>query len=153
MAPIFSPKVYTGIDISTDRINEALEKYPGYDFRICSIFNPEFIKFCQQTEFFFCAAVLHHFSNSECCRLFNTIKTYSPRQAVFIVLEPYRPDNFRQNPFSAIMARLDRGKYVRTKDEWLDLFGKNLKEVVYLKGKRNWPVDGAIYVLKFSKSH
>lgn len=149
LAVLFQPKNYTGVDVSEERIESARLNHPGYAFYDYSVLSRKFEKLCKEADFFFCTAVLHHLSEKECIKLFNIILNFAKKGAVLVAMEPYRPENLWENPFSYIAAKLDEGKFVRTSREWQKLLKPFLVKTIELKGSFLWPVDGAMFRLEF----
>lgn len=114
----FNPKGYLGIDRDRKRINFAKRKYPEYSFK--SIDSPSFPIDSGTVDYILIISVLHHIPDPDIHPYFKEFKRILKTDGKIILIEPYICDkvNFRNR----LMCFIDRGKYIRREEEYLNLF-------------------------------
>lgn len=117
----FDPNSYLGIDCDRKRINFAQRKYPEYDFR--SINGSNLLISDGVIDYILIISVLHHIPDSEIHAYFEEFRRVLKPDGKIILIEPciYDKVNFR----SRLMCFLDRGKYIRREEEYLNLFKRH----------------------------
>ena len=68
-----------------------------------------------------------------------------------LVLEPVLPDRPFLNPIGYLLAKLDRGRFVRPDAAMRSLFGQELSEVQSGGAPWYYPVQGGAYRLRFEE--
>ncbi|MBU0548698.1 MAG: class I SAM-dependent methyltransferase [Candidatus Omnitrophica bacterium] len=146
-AQIFPIECYTGIDLMPDRIAAARRDNAGYNFEVVNINGPRATELIKRANFIFCHGLLHHLNDQECRDLIKSVKQFSRKPSLFIVMEPILPNRWF-NPLGFLIAKLDQGKYVRTTGEYLNLFSVNDLRIKRLRFFFRWPVDMEVYIIK-----
>ena len=73
--------------------------------------------------------VIHHISDKEVEMVMDNIKTLLDCKGVFISLDACYVK--KMNPIAKLLCRLDRGQYVRYKEQYLDIMNKHWSNVWY----------------------
>lgn len=109
----FLPQVdYTGIDIDTDYINKAKEKYHDRGTFICTTVDDYQLPSFHSFDLVIAAGVLHHLSDDEAKTLLQLAKTAIKPEGRFVSMDGcFIP---QQNKISKYLIQKDRGQYVRT---------------------------------------
>ncbi|MTI59349.1 MAG: class I SAM-dependent methyltransferase [Firmicutes bacterium] len=115
---ISKPHSYLGVDIDKKRINYAKYINPEYRFEI---FDGKINTLDNSIDIILIIAVLHHISNEKITTILNEFKRIlKDNTGILIVLEPCLWEENLFNNFC--MKILDRGKYIRKQDEYLQIF-------------------------------
>lgn len=142
---IFNKNGYVGVDISESRILYARKKYPDYRFEQFTDLNHfNKVKFDK----ILCLGVLHHIDNDMISKLLSKFYEMLNSNGIVLAIEP-TITNF--NLRDRLICSLDRGAYVRSQKDYLDLI-PNQFEVEVSKVNpplvaRLWSSDFA-YVMK-----
>lgn len=130
---------YWGIDSDPERLDEARQHTPKARFRLCNALN---LKQAGLPRFrcAFIHGVLHHLNDSQTRELLGQILSLGDDMTL-VVIEPFRPPVWWDNPFGALIARLDEGKFVRTLQEWQDIFEPNIEVMTTRNLWPPWPQD------------
>ncbi|WP_081750147.1 class I SAM-dependent methyltransferase [Paenibacillus massiliensis] len=109
---------YYGVDPDAQRVQFAKRLYPNHTFMV---FDKQRIPMPDQTvDFIFIVAVLHHISNEEISGYLHDFSRVMKPEGIMIVIEPYLcPRHKISNWF---MKRYDDGEFIRSEDEYLQLF-------------------------------
>jgi SAM-dependent methyltransferase len=130
---------YWGIDLDPGRIAIARQQTPEAHFLICDALAIEHagLPHFQRA---FIHGVLHHLNDSQTRKIIGHILSLG-RDMTLVVIEPFRRPRWWNNPLGALIARLDEGRYVRTLEEWRDLFGPNIEVWATRNLWPRWPMD------------
>ena len=129
---------YWGIDPDPDRIAYAQQIAPSGRFLVgdhSTLAGSEM----PRVRHVFIHGVLHHLDDEECRRLLNDVLSLQ-EDLVLAVAEPYCPDNWWSNQPGYLFAQLDEGRFVRTRENWLELFGPKLELSQVRSLWPRWPV-------------
>jgi ubiquinone/menaquinone biosynthesis C-methylase UbiE len=120
---------YYGIDPDAGRIQFAKRLYPAHTFMV---FNGTQIPLPDNTvDLIFVVAVLHHISNQQITGYLHEFRRVLKPEGNVMVIEPFLcPKNKFNNWF---MKRHDNGAFIRTADEYLQLFSTRRYECEVLK--------------------
>lgn len=123
----FLPEVnYTGIDIDSNYIKTAKEKYKDKIFYCTPVedFNLE-----QPNTFdvVIAAGVVHHLNDLQAAALFKLAKKALKPGGKLVTLDGCYVEN--QNPIAKKLLDLDRGQYVRTESEYLKIAEQHFSNV------------------------
>ncbi len=112
---------YFGIDNNPLYIKQAVEKYPHHSFQVADInhFSPDRENYFDRV---IAIGVLHHLNDGECDKLISLAYTALKPGGVFITYDGVFVEN--QNPIARMLLHMDRGKFVRTRNEYVSLIGK-----------------------------
>jgi SAM-dependent methyltransferase len=125
---------YWGIDLDSERVELARRGTPGANFIVHDALElqradlPSFQRA-------FIHGVLHHLGDAECRRLLDHLISLNSNM-VLAVIEPTRPNRWWENPFGALISRMDEGRYVRSLDEWRIIYGPRVEE---FRTRNLWP--------------
>ena len=150
LAKFFAPEEYVGCDLDEERIKTAQLKFPGFEFFVADAtdLNPDFTG---RFPFIFAQNWLHHVDNKCIVRTLERILDGSKkagRPIEMLVIEPLLPCCKFSNPFGYLLAKLDRGRFVRSDKEMRSLLGRYLKDARIITGPWYWPVPSGVYRLK-----
>jgi SAM-dependent methyltransferase len=130
---------YWGIDFDPERIDVAQRQTPAAHFQTCDALAIERAGLPNFKRVFI-HGVLHHLNDAESQKIICHILSLR-RDMTLVVIEPFRPPTWWNNPFGALIARLDEGRYVRTLEQWRDLFEPNLELLTTRNLWPRWPQD------------
>jgi len=144
----FPDHTYTGIDNDPARVELAQQRYPRAEFLLGDATDlPR--EMLSRFRFIFCHAWIHHIPDAACARIFGSIAESATEHEVhMIILEPLL-DRFWGNPFGYALAKLDRGRYVRTAAHMEKILAPYLTAQVLSKPRWKWPLPGGAFTLKF----
>src|SRR3989338_5017700 len=126
---LFNPRLYLGIDIDSERVNFAKKLHPSYAFEVIedgkiNIKNGSF-------EYILICGVLHHLSNKQISQYLEEFVRILKSKGKFIIFEPcFFPKSILGN---WVMKTFDDGKYIRSKEDYLNLFDGKFRLKVYGK--------------------
>lgn len=128
---IFNSSNYLGVDIDKGRIKYAQKLNPKYAFmlvgtKLSEIENSSF-------DIIFISAVLHHIPNSKIECYLTQFKRILKPNGKLIIYEPYFTPKFIIRNW--VMKTFDEGKYIRTENEYLELFEENFNTKVHIRFK------------------
>lgn len=141
----FLPQVrYYGFDSSSKYINKARKKYNNHGKFFCQELS--IVKLPQDITFNIVLAsnVLHHLDDEEAVKLFQLAKTCLKDGGRLITCDGCHADD--EGFISNVILSLDRGKYVRRKEDYLNLASKvfhNIKHDIR-KDLTRIPINGII---------
>lgn len=116
---LFKGSDYTGIDINRRYIAIASRNYPSLNFIADDATR---IKWGGGFDIILINSFLHHLDNGPALEILKKSSAALRPAGRIIVQEPLLPRS--EERFGRLMARLDRGKYFRTREEWDKLFGR-----------------------------
>lgn len=124
----FLPDIeYFGYDLSLKYIKSAKKKYGHKAHFICAEVSKLNIKNPGTYDYVIASGVLHHLNDEECKLLFDTALIALKPNGKLITLDGCFIPN--QNKISKLFLKLDRGNFVRTEKEYLELSKKSFKNV------------------------
>ena len=116
----FFPKVkYYGLDLSSNYINEAKKKYGDRGEFFCQELSETSVPAGIKFDIVMATNVLHHLNDSQAIKLFNLAKKCLKPGGRLITCDGCRSSG--EGLISKIVLSLDRGKYVRDKEGYLNL--------------------------------
>jgi SAM-dependent methyltransferase len=145
-APLFEKQRYIGIDYNPDYINRAKQIYgnlPNVNF-FCVDIN-ELPKLNFAADHAYCAAVTHHLTDEEVLGMARSVlKAVGKR---FVIVDLYLPNLFL-NPIGFLLVKMDRGRYGRSKDDWLALIQRTGARVTKTSFDFGFPYHAAAVTLE-----
>lgn len=129
LACIENELCYVGIDNNSRYIAENREKYEkrsNVKFYHTDL-NQYAAKCKKKYDLVLMMGVMHHISDDEVDKAMENIKKLLDAGGEFVSLDPCYTEHM--NPIAWILCRLDRGKYVRTKAEWIELMSRHWKNI------------------------
>jgi len=134
LSQFFKPGLYTGVDIDAARIKAGKDLHPAAKL---------------VHEFMFCHAWLHHIDDKNCREIFHAIRNASASsRKQLMIYEPVLP-GLANNPVGYLLAKLDRGDFVRTPSQLEQLCQPFVRSRRHLAPKWRWPIPGAELSLVF----
>lgn len=107
---------YVGCDLNAGYIKHAKEKFKDRGKYYCCNANnlPD-----KESDFDFilCIAILHHLDDRTSLQLVDTVKNKLKPEGLFLIAEPVWTDN--QSQFEKYLMKKDRGKNIKTENEYL----------------------------------
>jgi len=144
----FPTGTYTGLDNDPARIETARKTYPDAEFLLGdgSELAPSFLS---KFKYVFIFAVIHHLSDREVEGLLEKLAAAATDGSIIaLCAEPLLDHAFR-NPVGWLLAKLDRGRWVRTADHMTRLFGPYLRKSTLAPARLLWPLPGGTFELEF----
>ena len=130
--------VYYGYDLSEDYIKTAKKNYEARNakFEVASISELELSEeLIGKVNYVFAIGVIHHISDEDVKKIFTLAKTALCKNGKFISMDNYFYKN--QNLISKFLIKNDRGKYVRTEEQYTDLAKKYLGNEITITKMNN----------------
>ncbi len=122
-SPLFKPGNYTGIEISPKKVTYCQQKFPDYTFLQMSGTQLEFPD--NSFDLILVLGVFHHIHDTNATKMLAEIKrALKPRGTVLVIEPTLSPTSSRLNWY---MQFIDKGKFIRYNEQYLDLFTKGLK--------------------------
>jgi SAM-dependent methyltransferase len=150
----FEPGEYVGCDIDAGRIESARENYPGHEFLVADATELQ-ADFVARFSFVFCHAWVHHIDDEPVRRILDRIAAggrRAERPIGMLIFEPILPDRPLLNPLGYLLAKLDRGRFVRPDRAMRSLFEPFLLEAQHMRGPWRWPLPFGVYRLTFGET-
>ncbi|MDD2807017.1 MAG: class I SAM-dependent methyltransferase [Patescibacteria group bacterium] len=116
----FPAQNYTGIDLDPQNIKFAKAHYQG-NFLVADATNLPFDD--HSFSKVLVVGVFHHLSNDAAERAIKEIKRVLKLDGKFLVME----DTASSNIFTKFLHRLDQGEFIRSGEQWFNLFSQNWK--------------------------
>ena len=120
---------YTGIDLNPDYIAKARKKYRDKSFFIGDINNPDFIMEDGIFDTVFCIGVQHHLPDTEVDNLLKFAFNMLKKGGRLLTLEPVYCGS--QGRLELFIRKKDRGKFIRTPEDYMLLTNKVFKGSSY----------------------
>jgi SAM-dependent methyltransferase len=117
---------YVGYDLNPRYIEEARRKYPGRGRFFCARVE-EAPEEPGGFDLVLAMAILHHLDDSEAGRLLASAHRHLRPGGALVTLDPVRHP--RQSPIARLLVALDRGRRVRTAQEYRDLAAAHFPSV------------------------
>jgi ubiquinone/menaquinone biosynthesis C-methylase UbiE len=123
---IFKPKNYLGIDLNEDRIKYARKKYVNYKF---DTFKNNKVNITDNSiDLIIVIAVLHHIPSKNITKILSEFQRILKKpQGEVAAIEPCIFPKHKYKNF--YMKTLDRGRYIRNRENYLNLFKTNNFEI------------------------
>lgn len=118
---MFSPEKYIGVDHDEKRIKYANYLYNEYNFNTLN--DPNFHFLDNSIDYVFIMAVLHHISNCDLVLYLKEFNRILKHEGEILIIEPCLLN--RSCLSNSYMQTFDKGKYIRTQDEYINLFHNN----------------------------
>jgi len=119
-AALFMPSSYLGLDCDIRRVVYARKINPEYNFGVLAenkLPIPD-----SSVDYILVVSVLHHISSMDVNSYLNEFRRVLTCTGKILVIEPCL---FKGNCFSNFyMSRFDKGKYLRSEDEYLEMFDR-----------------------------
>lgn len=115
---------YTGIDNNSRYIKKAVERFGHRGKFICADLNDEIVATLGTFDKILLLGVMHHLPDESIEQTMALIPKLLRPQGVLITMDPAFEEN--QHPIARIMAQMDRGKFVRSQDDYVALIQSNL---------------------------
>jgi SAM-dependent methyltransferase len=128
MRPLLADVIYCGIDISSKYIAAARAQHGGEDrFIVRAVTNETSFEDLGTFDLVTANALLHHLNDAEASSLFQAAKTVLNSDGRIVTLDNvFVPE---QSRMARWVIKLDRGRHVRTKDEYVALASRQFRNV------------------------
>lgn len=128
ISSLFAKEYYLGIDIDGERIKYAERIFPNYNFYV---FEEQKLPVTDNTiEYILINSVLHHIDSEAVSPYIKEFFRVLKPNGKIIISEPYLKKGSLRN---YLMRFLDKGKYIRYENEYLDFFNENNYETKVIK--------------------
>lgn len=115
---MFTPENYLGIDANPDRVNYARRLYPDYAFEVLK--GSRLPVSSNSVDYILVIAVLHHISSQDLTVYLQEFRRVLKPDGAILAMEPCFFKSSRIN--NRLMAFFDKGRHIRTEDEYMSLF-------------------------------
>jgi SAM-dependent methyltransferase len=122
---------YTGIDISQKYIDSAIKRYGSRGSFLCENINNMSIEEFSEFDIVIASGVIHHLNDSEAFKLFDLARSTLKGGGRLITLDGCYVEG--QSRIARFMLTKDRGQYVRTGDQYIELASRvftNVNETI-----------------------
>lgn len=140
---------YIGVDHNPDYIDKARARYGNRaEFHLLDV-NDTNLQIFGKFDTVLLLGVLHHLSDVEVKQLMASISLVLEIHGSIIAIDPAFENN--QHSVARLLARLDRGRYVRQADHYSRLFRPtfNVEEAVIRRDLLRLPYTHVVHVAKF----
>lgn len=144
VSEMFEVGTYVGCDVDDERIDAARKAHPDHEFHVVD-FTKDYSSFLERFDTVLFHNCIHHIDDHGMKTTLENIQSAVKKRGRpidVIAIEPVLPQPVMRNVPGFILAKLDRGRYVRTFDDTTRLFGGNLLKADRLAGPWFWPVPG-----------
>lgn len=141
---MFAPGTYVGVDMAPERIETAKAAHPEHEFHVLDV-TTDYSEFLERFDTVFFHNCIHHIDDAGVKGTLQNIRTAVQRRGrpmEIMMIEPVLPERPILNLPGYILAKLDRGKFVRKFDAMIKLFPGKLLVADKLEGPWVWPVPG-----------
>jgi SAM-dependent methyltransferase len=143
-APLFRDCSYTGIDLNADYIARAKAQNPDKSFLVMDA--REINLPLGYFDFVLAIGLFHHLSDENARSVLREIKRVICSPARIMIIDGIWPVN-QINMLGYILRKLDRGKYVRSLNQYFCLFNESFKiQKEYVRSR--YPIDVAVFILE-----
>ena len=110
---------YVGIDSNERYIQSAIQQYGSKGRFLYRAIGEDELSFDCKFDIIIANGVLHHLNDEDAVSLFKTAQKYLERSGRLITIDPCLVD--KQSRVARFQFSLDRGKFIRTLDEYMKL--------------------------------
>ena len=148
----FKPGTYVGVDFDASRIETARKTYPEHTFLVgdTTVMTGDRLA---EFDMAMCHGFIHHVDDEGVGRMVDAFRAAARKRSKpfsFLAIEPVLPATIISNPVGYLLAKCDRGEYVRTIPELKKLFGPAITKIEPLRTPVQWPVPGAAVHLRYA---
>lgn len=116
----FNQASYVGIDINAEYIEKARTRFDGQGEFHCIDLNDANLASLGKFDLVLLLGVLHHLNDAETAKLMRSIPAVMQPDGVVITIDPTVVA--RQHLIARVLAKLDRGRFVRSPENYRKLF-------------------------------
>ena len=144
----YLPEVsYFGVDHNPQYITYDRRRFPKAQFHVASV-GRRLKDLLPPADIVMANAVLHHLTDEEAFALFETAKDLVSGNGRLVTLDNhYRP---KQNPISRFLIANDRGKFVRTRQQYAALAAPHFRSMRYHESSRLLRIPYDIVMFEFT---
>lgn len=145
LARFFDPDVYVGIDSDPTRIAAAREAFPEHTFIVGDASQMDGAMLAE-FDMAMCHGLIHHVDDEGVERIKQTCRDAAAARGGpfgFLAIEAVLPDPAWKNPVGFLLAKCDRGRYVRPISRLREIFGSAVVKIEEIEPPMRWPVPGA----------
>lgn len=118
---------YIGIDNNSRYIKKAVERFGHRGKFICADLSDEIVATLGTFDKILLLGVMHHLPDESIKQIMALITKLLSPQGVLITMDPAIEED--QHPIASILIRMDRGRFVRSKDDYVALIQSKLSIV------------------------
>lgn len=145
LAKFFDPDAYLGLDSDPVRIAAARVGSPRHSFVVGDASKMTGAMLAD-FDMALCHGVIHHIDDAGVERIKQTFRDAAAQKGKpfrFLAIEAVLPKPAWKNPVGFSLAKIDRGRHVRTIARLREIFGGAVTRVEEIKAPIWWPVPGA----------
>ena len=143
----YLPQVsYFGIDYNPNYIEYNRRRFPNAQFEVASV-GPELRNLLPPADIVMANAILHHLSDEEASSLFDTAKNLMCEGGRLVTLD--NQFRARQNPVARFLIKHDRGRFVRTREQYEALAAPHFRSMRCVESSRLLRVPYDIIMFEF----
>ena len=118
---------YVGLDISQRYINSAKNRFSNRGIFLCKTFSTGIVDEFKTFDIILALGLLHHLDRNEFIQLFEFSRSSLTQGGRVITFDGCYVEN--QSNIARLLLKIDRGRYVRTKEEYLNLAYKYFNDI------------------------
>ncbi len=118
---------YVGVDRSSNYIAAAKAKFGHRGTFICGDVTELKLPVDERFDVVLAIGLLHHLSDAEAISLMSSLTALLSLSGRFVTVDPVKEN--QQHPIARLMISLDRGKNVRTKEQYVSLLRSSFRTV------------------------
>lgn len=144
LSTLFEKGTYAGTDVDEERIQKAQESYPDHEFFVTD-FTQDYSETLERFDAVLFHGCIHHIDDAGVQQILQHIRNAVARRGrpiELMAIEPILPEPVISNIPGFMLAKLDRGRYVRTYEDTIDVIGGVVLAVKRLDAPWHWPVPG-----------
>ncbi len=144
LSQMFASGTYVGVDMDAKRIETAKATHPEHEFHVLDV-TTDYSAFLERFDAVLFHGCIHHIDDAGVMGTLENIRLAAQRKGrpiEIMLIEPVLPEPAILNIPGFILAKLDRGRFVRKFDAMVKLFKGKLLAADKLTGPWYWPVPG-----------
>lgn len=142
---------YTGLDLSKEYIHEASQKMPDRTFVVADATTFELTP--SSFDVAVSIGLYHHLSDDMTVRSIERVLSHLKEGCDFHVFDAVLPRRFWVNPAGFVLRKMDRGRFVRTREQYRQLLERLGPSVIHTEFGRGGLLDFIYYVVRRTKQH
>jgi SAM-dependent methyltransferase len=141
--------IYTGIDISEQYIESASSKYLNASFIVCDATDYDLTQGGSKSwDVAVSIGLYHHLPDDDVLKSIKVTLNHLKPQGKFYIFDAILPITFMANPLGYVLRKLDRGKFVRSYEEYQRFLNATDINISYRSIGRGGLLDYVVYVIE-----